>query len=303
MTQPLIRAENVTKRFSNVVALDDVTFEINDGEAVALVGPNGAGKSTLMSIICGFLKTSEGQIDIGGHAPGSRETFSVVAALPQDALLNPNESVGEQLAFLARLQGFSQADAVSEAHRVLEEVRLPNQFASKPKTLSHGMSKRISIAQAMIGAPRLIVLDEPTAGLDPETARHIRQTLSGLLGKTTLLISSHNLDELEDLCQRTLFLERGTMREVGHDEAAESNYLTVEMDGSDMMIIQATVAELNGVLSAIERGRQGLLIQYDPKKSVDLDLELLILFKQKGWVYRSIQKGRTLEDQLFTNNS
>ena len=303
MTQPLIRAKNVTKRFSNVVALDQVTFEINDGEAVALVGPNGAGKSTLMSIICGFLTASEGQIDIGGNAPGSRETFNVVAALPQDALFNPNESVGEQLAFLARLQGFSKADAVSEAHRVLEEVRLPKQFTSKPKTLSHGMSKRISIAQAMIGAPRLIVLDEPTAGLDPETARHIRQTLAGLIGETTLLISSHNLDELEDLCQRTLFLEKGTMREVGHDEAAESNYLTVEMDSSDVTLIRATVAELNGVLSAIERGRQGLLIQYDPKKSVDLDLELLILFKQKGWVYRSIQKGRTLEDQLFTNNS
>ena len=92
------------------------------------------------------------------------------------------------------------------------------------------------------------------------------------------------------------------MREVGHDEAAESNYLTIEMDSSDMALIQATVAELNGVLSAIERGRQGLLIQYDPNKSVDLDLELLILFKQKGWVYRSIQKGRTLEDQLFTNH-
>lgn len=302
MTQPLLRAENVTKQFSNVVALNQVTFEINDGEAVALVGPNGAGKSTLMSIICGFLKASKGQIDIGGHAPGSRETFSIVAALPQDALLNPNESVGEQLAFLARLQGFSKTDAISEAHRVLEVVKLPGQFTSKPKTLSHGMSKRISIAQAMIGSPRLIVLDEPTAGLDPETARHIRQTLSELIGNTTLLISSHNLDELEDLCQRTLFLEKGTMREVGHDEAAESNYLTIEMDSSNMTLIQATVAELNGVLSAIERGRQGLLIQYDPNKSVDLDLELLILFKQKGWVYRSIQKGRTLEDQLFTNH-
>ena len=162
------------------------------------------------------------------------------------------------------------------------------------------MGKRISIAQALIGKPRLVIMDEPTAGLDPETARHIRHVLAELVGETTLLISSHNLDELEDLCQRTLFLEKGTMREVGHDEAGETNYLTVEMDQDGLSIVVDAIGKLAGVSSAIERGRSGILIHYDPAKGADLDLELLLLFKQKGWIYRSIQKGRSLEDQLFS---
>ena len=153
------------------------------------------------------------------------------------------------------------------------------------------MGKRISIAQALIGKPRLVIMDEPTAGLDPETARHIRHVLAELVGETTLLISSHNLDELEDLCQRTLFLEKGTMREVGHDEAGETNYLTVEMDQDGLSIVVDAIGKLAGVSSAIERGRSGILIHYDLAKGADLDLELLLLFKQKGWIYRSIQKG------------
>ncbi len=302
MTATLVHAQNVSKRFGSTLALNQVSFDITDGESIALVGPNGAGKSTLMSIICGFLSPTEGTLQVNGKQPGNRDAFGIVGALPQDALFNPSESVGEQLAFLARLQGFTKKASIDEAHRVLGLVRLPDQFESKPKTLSHGMSKRISIAQALIGKPRLVIMDEPTAGLDPETARHIRQILEDLIGETTLLISSHNLDELENLCQRTLFLEKGSMREVGHDEAAETNYLTLEMDDADLQTVLEAINGIAGVSWANARGRQGILIQYDPGKVADLDLDLLILFKQRGWVYRSLQKGRSLEDQLFSDN-
>ena len=301
MVGTLVEARDITKKFGQTTALGKVSFDIVEGEAVALVGPNGAGKSTLMSIICGFLSPTAGRLKVAGHQPGSRASFGVVGALPQDALFNPNESVGEQLKFFAESQGFESRAASEEARRVLGMVRLSEQFDAKPGTLSHGMGKRIAIAQALIGKPRLIVLDEPTAGLDPETARHIRRVLSDLIGEVTLLISSHNLDELEDLCTRTLFLEKGTMREVGHDAAAETNYLTIEMDGTDLDEVIELVNDLKGVSSVLPKGKQGALIQYDPKVGSDLDLELLMLCKERNWVYRSILKGRSLEDQLFSN--
>ena len=303
MTNTLVTARNITKTFGNTRALDQVNFELKDGESIALVGPNGAGKSTLMSIICGFLSPTEGTLHVDGKEPGSRNAFGLVGALPQDALFNPSESVGEQLAFLARLQGFQRNAAIEEAHRVLALVRLPEQFDATPKTLSHGMSKRISIAQALIGKPRLIVMDEPTAGLDPETARHIRLILSELVGETTLLISSHNLDELENLCKRTLFLEKGTMREIGHDEAAETDYLTIEVDGPDLDQVIEGIAALKGVSSVSGKGKQTALIQYNQSEAPDLDLEILLLCKKRSWVYRSILKGRSLEDQLFSEET
>ena len=139
--------------------------------------------------------------------------MNIIGALPQDALFHPAQSIGEQLVFLARLHGLSGSDAIDEAKRVLQNVRLETSYNARPTTLSHGMAKRVSIAQAMIGKPPIIILDEPTAGLDPETARHIRQLLQSLRQSTTLIVSSHNLDELEDLCHRTFLLELGHLTE------------------------------------------------------------------------------------------
>lgn len=195
----LIVTRNLTKRYGSKTALDDVSLQVEAGAPVALVGPNGAGKTTLMSLMCGYIQPDGGSLEILGHVPGSRQLLGKVCALPQDALLDPNFSVGEQLSFFASLQGFSAKDARREAERVLELVELKDAARHKPTALSHGMGKRVAIAQALIGTPQLVLLDEPTAGLDPANARAVRELISHASEQTTFLISSHNLEELERL--------------------------------------------------------------------------------------------------------
>lgn len=205
---PMIEARDLGKSFGRKTVLDNLNFTLHSGEPIALIGPNGAGKTTLFSLLCGYLAPSHGSLRIFGHAPGSSALFGKVSALPQDALLDPNFSVGAQLELYGQLQGMNKATARAEAQRVMQLVELPEHLDSKPTALSHGMKKRVSIAQALLGQPKLVLLDEPTAGLDPANALQIRQLVSKMSGETTFLISSHNLFELERLCGTVLYINK-----------------------------------------------------------------------------------------------
>lgn len=297
----LIEAKELTKKFGNKVALNSVSFTINQGDSIALVGPNGAGKSTLMSLICGFLRPTSGDVLVNGRLRADSDATNIIGALPQDALFHPAQSIGEQLVFLARLQGFSSAEAVDEAKRVLQTVRLETSYDARPTTLSHGMAKRVSIAQAMIGKPPIIILDEPTAGLDPETARHIRQLLQSLRHSTTLIVSSHNLDELEDLCQRTFLLESGRLTEVDHNTTSRIDYLTVEIENADLAAFQGWLNTQDEVVSVETKDLKTLIVSYDTERTTHLDIKVIEYLNQNDWSYRSMLRGRKLEDQLFSS--
>lgn len=295
----LIHAQNLSKHFGNTKALHNVSFVVNQGDSVALVGPNGAGKSTLMSIMCGFLRPTSGKLTLNGVAHDSERALGMIGALPQDAQFDPSESVGDQLTFLAELQGFKPYDAKQESKRVLNAVRLESHYNARPKSLSHGMAKRVSIAQALIGRPPIIILDEPTAGLDPETARHLRNLLKGLTQTTTLLVSSHNLEELENLCHRTFFLDQGHLSEIEHDATGNIDYLTVELTQVELTSLKRLVESMEGVTSVQIKGEDTLIIGYDPRDVSGLDIGIITLLRQHGWRYRSILCGKKLEDQLF----
>jgi len=128
----IIRCENLTKRYGSTRAINELTIELDDGDPIALIGPNGAGKTTLISLICGFIQPSQGNLSILGHKPGSTALSGQLAALPQDALLDPRLSVGRQLRFLARLQGMSSREAKAEVARVLETVDMQDSSGSRP---------------------------------------------------------------------------------------------------------------------------------------------------------------------------
>ena len=196
----LIRCENVTKKYGNLLALDSVSLTIETGKPVALVGPNGAGKTTLMSVISGFIHTSKGNVTVCGEAAGHKSTKRKLSVLPQDALLDPNFSVGSQLTLYAKLRGVDNPKI--EVQRALELVQLQDRIKSKPTDLSHGMRKRLLIAQALLGRPEIILLDEPTAGIDPPNAKLIRDLIAAESDNTTFVVSSHNLDELEKICEK-----------------------------------------------------------------------------------------------------
>jgi ABC-2 type transport system ATP-binding protein len=298
----IIQCKNLSKRYGSNLALNNVSFELESGSPIALVGPNGAGKTTLFSILCGYLLPSSGSISLLGHKPGSSKLFGQVSALPQDAQFDPSFTIHQQLSFYARLQGYGRKAAKIEASRVLELMQLTESITSLPSSLSHGMRKRVAIAQALIGSPKLVFLDEPTAGLDPANARNIRQQITALSDSTTFLISSHNLQELERLCDTVLLLEQGQLQQqtqVTLNEKTEWDFLTVLMNTHQDPEVKTTLKGLANVASIACKNKNEFVLKYNIEKSPNLDQQLLKILSEKGWSYRQLTRGKTLEDQLF----
>jgi ABC-2 type transport system ATP-binding protein len=298
----IIQCKNLSKRYGSNLALNNVSFELESGSPIALVGPNGAGKTTLFSILCGYLLPSSGSVSLLGHKPGSSKLFGQVSALPQDAQFDPSFTIHQQLSFYARLQGYGRKAAKIEASRVLELMQLTESITSLPSSLSHGMRKRVAIAQALIGSPKLVFLDEPTAGLDPANARNIRQQISALSDSTTFLISSHNLQELERLCDTVLLLEQGQLQQqtqVTLNEKTEWDFLTVLMNTHQDQEVKTTLKGLANVASIACKNKNEFVLKYNIEKSPNLDQQLLKILSEKGWSYRQLTRGKTLEDQLF----
>ena len=295
----LIKANSLSKNYGAKRALDNVSFEVEEGAAVALVGPNGAGKTTLFSILCGYLPASSGDVSILGRAPSSPQNFGQLAALPQDALLDPQFTIGHQLSFYSGLQGFSGKNKIIEVERVLELVGLPDAIKEKPTDLSHGMRKRAAIAQALIGTPKIILLDEATAGLDPKHARDIRSIISSLSGDITFLLSSHDLSELERLCTKVLYIESGRLKEhsVTNEESVD-HYLTLRMEHS-YPALESELQKITGIIEVSRSIEKEYLIKSSNSEHEQVDVNVLKLCHANGWRYRQLINGKTLENQLF----
>jgi ABC-2 type transport system ATP-binding protein len=300
----LIECHGLNKSYGNKYALKNINFELKAGQPIALVGPNGAGKSTLFGILSGYMPATSGNAMVLGHKVGSPELIGRIGALPQDALFDPNLTIMQQLRFLARLQGFEKSASMSEATRVLELMQLADIAKEKITALSHGMKKRVAIAQALMGSPDLVLLDEPTAGLDPANARNIRQQVMALSGETTFVISSHNLDELERLCDQVLLLEQGelkTQKMIGLQGAAQDiSYLTLRLQAKSSSI-ESEIKKLKSVSHISNKQNDELVIGYYHRANTILDQQLLQLLAQHKVPYRQLSHGQSLEDQLFMN--
>lgn len=191
-------------------ALDDLGFRVPRGVVCGFVGPNGAGKTTTFSVISGFLPPDAGRVDILGQGPFDPWALKGrLGVLPQDAELPDRHTPRQLLIHLGRLQGLGASQAAAEADRRLAQVDLTDRAEARIGTLSHGMRRRVAVASALIGDPELVLLDEPTAGLDPVQARRVRDVLHGLRGERTVVVSSHNLLELETLCDWLVLVRDG----------------------------------------------------------------------------------------------
>ncbi len=297
----IIQCDNLSKQYGNKLALDTVSLTLTQGAPIALVGPNGAGKTTLFSLLCGYIQPTSGSISILGHKPGSKALQGLLSALPQDAALDPNFSIVSQLQFFAQLQGMTAAAAKQEALRVLPLVDLSDSAEAKPKSLSHGMSKRVSIAQALMGSPKIVLLDEPTAGLDPANAKKIRQIVKELSDHTTFVISSHNLDELEKLCDQVVYLEHGKLQQSVSIKANQAtDFITLTMKQCDMDSLHQQLLGLNDIIEVRRIGDEQYVIEYQKQSSFAIEIQLFELFTANQWQYKAILKGRTLEETLFS---
>ncbi|NQY66059.1 MAG: ABC transporter ATP-binding protein [Alteromonadaceae bacterium] len=270
------------------------------GAPVALVGPNGAGKTTLFSVLCGYLQPSSGQVSIFDARPGTKATFGRLAALPQDAQLDPSFTIAHQLSFYGQLQGLNKRKSKTEVDRTLELVGLSDVLKAKPGELSHGMRKRVTIAQALIGSPKIVMLDEATAGLDPLHAREIRQLVASLSDEITFILSSHDLNELERLCQQVLYLDKGQLQQ--HKTLAndiDHSYITLRMKRNEAKLVTA-LKSIEQVVDVVNsQDREYLISVRHEQDEIPLDIQILQLCHQKKWAYRQLINGKTLENQLF----
>lgn len=211
-----IRAQGLVKRYRKARALDGLSIEVPGGSICGLIGPNGAGKTTTMSILAGFLQPDEGTVDVLGRGPYAPETHrGRVGILPQDAELPTASTPRQLLTIWGRLQGLDGPGARRAVDEVLQVVLLADRADARVGTLSHGMRRRVTVASALLGDPELVLLDEPTSGLDPGQARHLRDAIAGLRGRRTVLVSSHNLAELEAICDHVIFIDTGRCTRAG----------------------------------------------------------------------------------------
>lgn len=207
-----MRIVDVVKRFGRRRALDGLSLDVPRGATCGVIGPNGSGKTTLFAVLAGLLRPSSGRVELFGERPfDARRDAGRLGLMPQDAAPSPHATLEQSLRYYATLAGLGAADAAREASQWLERVRLQDRARSRQHELSHGMRRRFSIAQAFLGSPELVLLDEPTAGLDPEVAAETRELVAKRRGSATLLISSHQLSELEDLCDYAVFIDQGKL--------------------------------------------------------------------------------------------
>ena len=295
----------LTKRFgSRVTALDNVTFDVPEKSLFGLLGPNGAGKTTLFSIAANFLQATEGSIIVFGvNVLEISKLRGRFAMQPQDAQFERNVPIVEQMTTFCRLNGQSYHDAKKTAIAALESVGLAEAGKRAARTLSHGMTKRLALAQAFLGDPDVIFLDEPTSGLDPQNAASVRTLIREMSGRKTVVMSSHNLAEIQEMCSHCAILNEGKIISCGEMSTLLGSAYHVEITFSKE--VNAPLLQALEKIAGIRVDNphpEKLVIQLDASGSQSKDQIVEAILKvatEHGYVPRTITEGTRLEERFL----
>ena len=213
----MIEVSHLTKKYGGHLAVDDVSFTVEDGQIYGLLGPNGAGKSTIMNILTGYLSATSGQVTVAGHPlpEEADEAKACVGYLPEQPPLYPEMTVGEYLNFVAELKKVPRAQRKEQVLRAARRTGLEKVLPRLIRSLSKGYKQRVGIVQALLGSPKIIILDEPTVGLDPAQVIEMRKLIRELGKAHTVILSSHILSEVQAVCQQVLILSKGKLAASG----------------------------------------------------------------------------------------
>ncbi len=302
MTSQLLQFQHLSKRFGAVKALDGIDLSITLSGAAGLVGANGAGKSTLLALICGFIKPSSGTVRIFEQKPGAASNKGKISILPQDTAMYPGISVKQQLQHYARLSGLTRKQAKIEVENVLVMTKTEDLAGQRPETLSFGQRKRIMLSQALIGKPELILLDEPTSGLDPVAAGIVRALLSNLSQQYSLIISSHNIEEIENICNKIIILSKG--KRVDYcpiDEIKRIHHcLRLKLEQTADATVVQLIETIDGVTSVkkTDSSPHELIVFYENCQTDELQLQLLNTLQQGNIALSELKKGRPLSEEI-----
>ncbi len=256
----MIKVDNVTKRYGSKLAVNNVSFEVNKGEVVGFLGRNGAGKTTTMNILTGYISSSGGSASIDGHdiLLEPQEVKRRIGYLPEQPPVYMDMTVDEYLTFCCRIKNVKPAQRASHIADVCETMKITDMRKRLIKNLSKGYKQRVGFAQALIGNPQVLILDEPTVGLDPRQIIEIRNLIRSLGRQHTIILSSHILKEVEDVCERVVIIDHGQI--VAQDTMAnlaqsvgDMSRLVVRVGGADRQV-QKTLRELEGISYVEEMG-------------------------------------------------
>lgn len=298
---------DISKTFGRVRAVDGLSLEVPEGSLFGLIGPNGAGKTTTFGLIAGFLRPTAGTLKVRGRALTAGEPrVGHIVALPQDAELPRRQTALEALVVLGRLGGLPASEARARGTSALTRVGLGDQLNKRVGQMSHGQRRRVQIAQTLLGDREIILLDEPTAGLDPLAAAELRQLVRGLAGERTIVLSSHNLAEVEQLCDRAAIIAQGKLVSAGTmDELRRAGALVrvllADVPAAGLESVVALVRDLPGV--------RGARAAADDPRAVDLEVadegadtiasEVLKRLLGAGVLIRGVERGKSLEARFL----
>lgn len=303
----MIEIRNLVKYYGDKKAVDDITFTVNDGEILGFLGPNGAGKTTTMNILTGFLSATSGKVSINGFdiLESPQEAKRNIGYLPEHPPLYLDMTVTEYLRFVSELKGVDPAVRTRQLTDIMRSVRITDHAGRLIKNLSKGYRQRVGIAQAMVGNPSVLILDEPTVGLDPKQIIEIRNLIKELGKKHTVILSSHILPEVQAVCERVVIINRGRIAAVDTPISLSARMnkvsrLQLTVEGPHKEVIQKlrTIPGLKKAELYLEKeGGGACVVNVESETGMDVRKPLFFEMARNSWPIMELRSlDPTLED-------
>ena len=303
----MIEVQHLTKRYGPVTAVDDVSFKAERGEILGFLGPNGAGKTTTMRVLTGYMPATDGKAIVAGYDVLEQpvEAKRRTGYLPETPPLYPDMTVSDYLAFCARIKGVPRSERATRLRSVMERTQIADVATRHCAKLSKGYRQRVGLAQALLHNPEVLILDEPTAGLDPKQIIETRRLIKGLGGDHTIILSTHILPEVSQTCNRIVIINKGRVVAVDTPDN-----LTARLRGSETLYVQvdAMGADAEGMLSSIPgvtrvstSDRRDSIAGYevDSESGRDVRRELAAAIVNRGWGLLELRPMRMGLEEIF----
>jgi ABC-2 type transport system ATP-binding protein len=294
----MIKIENLVKAFGPKRAVDGISFTVERGEVLGFLGPNGAGKSTTMRMITGFMPPTEGRVSVGGHdvAESPIEAKRLIGYLPENAAAYPDMTVHAFLSFAAELRGLDGDARKKAIHRVVERCFLESVLYQSIDTLSKGYRHRTCLAQSLIHDPEVLIMDEPTDGLDPNQKHEVRNLIRELGASKAIVFSTHILEEVDAACTRAIIIDRGRIVANGTPEELRA---MSDLHGAVTLQASGASAEKLAALGRVEPLNGAFRVYADRLKPVELAQAVVDLVRREGWKVEGMYNEAGQLDEVF----
>ncbi|MBU5485638.1 ABC transporter ATP-binding protein [Clostridium sp. MSJ-11] len=299
----IVAIESLTRKFGNFVALDNVNFKIEEGEIYGLLGPNGAGKSTIINIICGLLKPNNGKIKIFNKDISGERKFikSNIGIVPQDIAIYEDLTVFENVKFFGSLYGLKGSSLKENSLTALEFVELGDKTKKFPSELSGGMKRRLNIACALAHKPKLIIMDEPTVGIDPQSRNHILQSVKKLnsLG-SAIIYTSHYMEEVEEICSKIAIIDHGKLIAEGTKDELKSlvwdkQRIIITID-SLSSINEKEIRKIPGVNEVVVKDNK---VEISSNKDINNMEQIILYFTKNNLSIQNVESNKPNLETVF----